>query len=205
MRRRRAVLLAVEGIDGAGKSTHVAALARRLRARGLRVSVFRLYRHGVFHETACDVLRLALRRRSKRLLRLERLVRVLDTVGVWFREVEPELSRSDVVILDRSLETHGAAARGRGLPASFATNWLRFFPRPDATVLLDLPVRDALARVRSRGRPRGPDEKEAILGRWREHFRACARQGRWTVLDARAARSANREAIARLALGSAAP
>ncbi|MCI0589400.1 MAG: hypothetical protein L0323_21495 [Planctomycetes bacterium] len=202
MRRRRAVLLAVEGIDGAGKSTHVAALARLLRARGFRVAVRRLYRHGAFHETACDVLRLALRRRSRRLLRLERLVRVLDTVGVWFREVEPELLRRDFVLLDRSLETHGAAARGRGIPASFAEVWLRSLPRPDATILLDLPVPAALARIRARRRPRGPDEREAILGRWRRHFLSCARRRGWTVLDARADRRANREAIARLALRS---
>jgi dTMP kinase len=204
VRRRRAVLLAIEGIDGAGKSTHVAALARRLRARGFRVAVRRLYRHGVFHETACDVLRLALRRRSKRLLRVERLARVLDTVGVWFREVEPALGRHDFVILDRSLETHAAAALGRGIPASFVRSWLRSFPQADATVLLDLPARDALARIRARRRPRGPDEKAEILLRWRKHFLARARARWWTVLDARADSFANREAIARLALQFAA-
>jgi thymidylate kinase len=154
-------------------------------------------------ETACDVLRLALRRRSRRLLRLERLVRLLDSASVWRRDVEPERTRRDFVILDRSLHTHAAAAAGRGLGEAFADEWLRCFPEADATVLLDLPVEAAVSRIRARGSARVPDEKVPILRRWRATFLRRARRRGWSILDARADPASNRRAIASLALSLA--
>jgi len=52
---RRAVVLAVIGVDGSGKSTHVAMLADALAHHGYRVRTIKLYRQGDFLELAGEL------------------------------------------------------------------------------------------------------------------------------------------------------
>lgn len=179
----RARLVALEGIDGAGKSTLGRRLSAAWRRRGYAVRLRR--------EPA-----------DPRIGRLAQEAGARDawTGAVYFTvdrhlarsSLERDLDRHDVVLTDRSLYSTLAyqgslltrSERRRLLALERAATVL-----PDTVVLLDLPVERALPRVGKRnalGRmARGPLERRRTLARVARAYRTLARRGRWVVLDAR--------------------
>ncbi len=179
--------ITVEGIDGAGKSSHLEFLASAIRARGAGVVVTRepggtplgeklraLALNDPMEGTTEALVMFAARR--------EHLVRV----------IEPALGRGDWVLSDRfSDATYAYQCGGRGLPASvFLTLERLVHPdrQPDATFLFDLDP--AIAYERQRAQSRDPDrfEREAadFFRRVREAYleRAGSSGGRVHVVDA---------------------
>ncbi len=194
-RGRRGVLVAIEGIDGSGKSTFVRGLAAAARRRGLATRVRR--------EPA-----------DRRLGAIAQSASVGDpwTGAIYFTvdrflarpAVARDLDRYDLVVQDRSyfstLAYQGSAlppADRRRLEAIEATSAIA----PDRVVLLDLPASAALARLGRRGSVREPLERRRTLERVARSYRTLARRHRWIVLDARASpRELLERALARLAL-----
>ncbi|MBP8168504.1 MAG: dTMP kinase [Azonexus sp.] len=135
-----------EGIDGAGKSSHVEWLAEHLRARGLVVHVTRepggtelgeklrtLLLNEPMHLETETLLMFAARR--------EHLARL----------IEPALARGEWVVCDRfSDATFAYQGGGRGLDRSkFLTleHWVHGHVQPDLTLLFDLPLEIARERI----------------------------------------------------------
>lgn len=180
-RHRRGRLIALEGIDGAGKSTLARSLASALRRRGLSVRV----------------------RREPVDARIGRLAQESGTRDAWSgaiyftvdrhlaaADLEHDLLRYDVVISDRSY--FSTLAYQGSLLSPREQRRLEALERgairsPDRVVLLDLPVGRALPRVgeRAAGSRRGPLERARTLARVARAYRELARRHRWTVLDAR--------------------
>ena len=175
----RGRLIALEGIDGAGKSTLARALSRAIRRRGLSVRL---------HREPADATLGSLAQR----------VSPKDpwTGAVYFTvdrflarpALERALARHDVVLTDRSfystLAYQGSALspRERRRLADLQRSATR---EPDRVVLLDLPPREAVARLGGRPGARGPLERLRVLERVGRTYRTLAREGRWLVLDAR--------------------
>ncbi len=180
MARSRALYIAVEGIDGAGKSTFTRALARRLRSRGLSVRVRR-------------------EPRDPALGRFAQAVGLKDpwTSAVFFTldrylargNLERDLARSDVVLTDRSFWST-IAYQGSALPRSLRPRLRRMQReatlRPDRVILLDLTSHAAVHRVGGRGESLAPFERRATLRRVASAYRTLAQRNRWILLDARA-------------------
>jgi dTMP kinase len=135
-----------EGIDGAGKSSHVEWLAELLRERGLVVHVTRepggtelgeklrtLLLNEAMHLETETLLMFAARR--------EHLARL----------IEPALARGEWVVCDRfSDATYAYQGGGRGLDRSkFLTleHWVHEHLQPDLTLLFDLPLDVARERI----------------------------------------------------------
>jgi dTMP kinase len=139
--------VAIEGIDGAGKTTQVELLAQRLRQAGIDVLRAKEPTDGPHGR------RLRASAVSGRLPPQEEL----DTFLADRREhvdtiIQPALAAGRTVILDRYYFSTAAyqGARGMDPEAILALNEA-FAPQPDLLVLLKLSPATALARIAARG------------------------------------------------------
>jgi len=192
MRRRTYAgwFIALEGGDGAGKSTQLAAVADWLRGRGYEVVTTR--EPGA--TPLGSVLRnLVLHAEEHKLgARAEALLFAADRADHMETVVRPALERGAIVLTDRHVDSSVAyQSGGRGLKAdevaalsAFATEGIR----PDLVVLLDLdPV---VARARREERTGQADKLEAETGEFHERVRATflarakAEPARYLVVDA---------------------
>lgn len=147
-------LLAVEGVDGAGKSTVLNALEQHCRHQGLACLRSREPTDGPFGK------RLRQSAQSGR----SSLAQELE----WFladrREhveavIAPALARGDVVLLDRYYFSNAAYQGARGAdPDEVLRLNEAFAPVPDLVLLLDCAAEVSLERIRRRGSI--PDEFE---------------------------------------------
>jgi dTMP kinase len=178
-RRARGRLVALEGIDGAGKSTLVARLVRDAARRGVR----------------------AVARREPADRALGRLAQAAGRRDPWTGAVyftvdrflarpalERDLARHPLVITDRSFYST-LAYQGSALGPSRLRRLEELSRRativPDRVVLLELRPDQAFRRLGRRGGGRGPLEQRRTLERVARRYRTLARRGRWLVLDAR--------------------
>ena len=183
----RGRFITFEGIDGAGKSTHIAGVAELIRLHGYQVVSTRepggtplgeklreLLLHEPMHLETEAMLMFAARR--------EHLARV----------IEPALARGDWVVCDRfSDATYAYQGGGRGLDkAKFAVleQWVHGQLQPDLTFLFDLPPGVAEQRISAQGREldRFEQEKRDFHVRVRAAYleRAAAAPRRITVINA---------------------
>jgi dTMP kinase len=135
-----------EGIDGAGKSSHVEWVAESLRARGIVVHVTREPGGTEIGEKLRELLlNEAMHLETETLLmfaaRREHLARL----------IEPALARGEWVVCDRfSDATYAYQGGGRGLDrAKFLAleHWVHGHLQPDLTLLFDLPLDVARERI----------------------------------------------------------
>ena len=184
----RGTLITIEGLDGAGKSTLAAALARELAARGTRVELLREPGGVEVSERIRELVkdpRLAVAPRAEALLYAAARAQLVQ------QRIEPLLADGAVVLLDRFTDSslaYQGAGRGLGVPEIrainlFATGGLE----PDRTLLLR--IDPAQGRARQRERAEEPDRLEleqesffaAIAAAY--HALAAAEPGRIRVLD----------------------
>jgi dTMP kinase len=193
---RRARLIAITGIDGAGKSSHVARLADLLRDRGARVRVIKLYRQGAFLELANELGARTRRGAPLAAFRVSRVIKLIDSLRVHRDQIVPALAACDAVIFDRHVETHVAAAEsqlGWDLSAHPA---LAAFSAPDLRFWLTLDPIVALERREARGEPASADEHAVGLTGYAQVFARLAAGPGEIALDATAPAHDNARAIA---------
>jgi dTMP kinase len=185
----RAPLVAIEGVDGTGKTTLQHALARRWRAQGVRVLELQEPSRGPTGQRARKALgddpwSAAMAFTEDRRQQRSRLDRALRK-GV-------------VVLLDRSFYST-LAYQGSALPPRQRSDLEKLQHQativPDRVVLLTLPLSLSEARMSRRGGRRAPTERLEVLRRASRAYRRLAKQGGWIVLDAR---SRPEELVARL-------
>jgi len=162
--RATGVLLALEGVDGSGKTTQAGLLAEALQRRGHQVVLTREPSSG----PAGQRLRryLAGPRRHLRPV-AELALFIADRREHVARVIQPALNAGQVVITDRYYYSSVAYQGALGLNCDLilAANEA-FAPRPQAVFILTLPPALALARLsRSRGRPRQVSEGRHCLER----------------------------------------
>jgi dTMP kinase len=178
----RGRLVALEGIDGSGKSTQARALASALGAR-------------LTHEPGATVLGAALRQlllspeAPAVSLRAEALLMAADRAEHVALVVAPSLAAGEWVVSDRfSGSTLAYQGYGRGLSTAELrqlVDWATEGLVPDLSVLVDVPVEVAQARLAQTAPDRlerlGPDFAERV----RQGFRALADAdpSHWVVVD----------------------
>ena len=179
--------ITLEGIDGAGKSTHHQWLVESLRQRGKQVVATRepggtllgeklrgILLHDSMHLETEALLMFAARREH------------LDKV------ILPALDRGEWVVSDRFTDASFAyQGGGRGLPwekLEILENWVQGALQPTLTLLFDTPIRVAQARLAASGHApdRFEQEQHAFFERVRLAYLDRARRdaGRIVCIDA---------------------
>ena len=176
-----------EGIDGAGKSSHVAWFAERVRALGHRVIVTR--------EPGGTPLAEAIRQwvlEQPMSMRVEALLVFAARQDHLDQVIRPALARGDWVVCDRFTDSTVAyQGGGRGLPIDdiqVLERWVHPDLQPDRTYLFDLPPETAAARRAAvRAADRFEAEDIAFFDRVRTAYlaRAQAQPGRFRQIDSR--------------------
>jgi len=188
MTRERGSFIVLEGGEGAGKSTVLAALAAHLRTSGRGVVETREPGGTTLGER---IRALILDARGVDDALAELLLFEAARAHLVATVIRPALDRGDVVLCDRfSASSVAYQAYGRGVPREIverangiATGGLA----PDLTLLLDLPVDVGLARRASGGDANHFDrEAAAFHERVRRGFLELAAQSpdAWCVIDA---------------------
>jgi len=198
--RPGARVIAVTGIDGAGKSSHAGRLARLLGERGARVQVLKLYRQGAFLELANELGARTRRGAALAAFRTSRVVKLVDSLRVYRDQIAPALGACDALVMDRYVETHIAAARSQlGWDVSQHPA-LAPFPAADVRFWLELDPAIALERRDARRDRPSADEHPVGLRGYAAEFRRQARGEREVRLDGTAPAEDNARAIAARAL-----
>jgi dTMP kinase len=166
-------LIAVEGIDGAGKTTQVDLLAAALRAAGHDVVVTKEPTGG---PQGARIR--ALSTAGHPVSPAEQLELFLEDRAEHVRDlIAPALARGAIVVTDRYYLSNVAYQGAGGLDPEeiLATNEKRF-PVPDAVVLVVVSPAEGLRRVRARGAELNQAfEREDFLVRVAEVFARIAR------------------------------
>ena len=189
MTTTRGRLIALEGIDGCGKSTQTRMLVERLRVDSDLVPV------ATFEPGATPLgasLRGLLLRRdgSPVAPRAEALLMAGDRAQHVADVIAPALEAGTWVVTDRyCASTLAYQGYGRGLDLmelEQIVGWATGGLRPDLTVLFDLPVAVAAARRQGEGADRMEAEGMAFQQRVADGFLALAARGPdpWLVVDA---------------------
>ena len=175
-----------EGIDGAGKSTHLAFVAERLRAGGKTVITTREPGGTPLGEKLRELLL-----HEKMHLETEALLMFAARREHLAQVIEPALARGDWVISDRFTDaTFAYQGGGRKLDLGKLAElerWVHPHLQPDLTLLFDVPL--AVARTRLDA-ARAPDkfeqEKEAFFMATRAEYlrRAAQFPARFRIIDA---------------------
>lgn len=146
------LFITLEGIEGSGKSTQIGHLARHLRERGRQVVVTR--EPGGC--TIADRIRAILLHPEHTALvpKAELLLYAAARAQHVAEVVQPALHRGETVLCDRfTMATLAYQGFGRGLSRQLIDelNLLACAgTRPNATIVLDLPVEIGLTRARAR-------------------------------------------------------
>lgn len=181
--------ITLEGIDGAGKSSHIERLSAWLRGRGHELVVTRepggtplaeSLRALVLHQPMDSLTESLLVFAARR----DHLV----------QQIEPALARGATVLCDRFTDASFAyQGGGRGFDAAVLTRleaWVQQGRQPDLTLWLDLPAataaqRRAAVRAPDRFETQDLDFFERVIGGY--EARLAADPGRFARINARAA------------------
>ena len=184
--------ISLEGIDGAGKSTHAVWLAERIRAAGDVVVMTREPGGTAIGEKLRDVLlHEPMSHDGEALLMFCARREHVDRV------IRPALERGEWVISDRFTDaTFAYQGGGHGVPIerlAALEEWILDDFRPDLTILFDVPPEVSRARLdkaQRKGRVLDKFEREAgaFFARVRDAYldRARAEPRRFRIIDSTA-------------------
>lgn len=187
------LLIAVEGVDGSGKSTQIRLLYEWLKSLGCRV---------YFSEWNSSSLVKGATKRGKKEQTLTpttfSLIHATDFADRYERQIRPRLQAGFMVLCDRYMYTAFARDQTRGCDPDWLRRLYSFAAKPDITFYYDLPQEVALNRILA-GRPNiryheagmdlglSPDIKESFRifqGRIMTQYRNMVKPEGFTVMDA---------------------
>jgi dTMP kinase len=189
------LFLSLDGLDGTGKSSQCRLLAEWLRQRGRQVTLCADPGGTAIGETIRGLL---LDQGGQMEVACEALLFLASRAQLTAQIIRPALAAGHVVVSDRfTLANLVYQGHAGGLDLAQLTEAARLATgglEPDLTLVLDLPVEEALAR---RGRPADRLEGRYDPARVREGFLREARQRpeHIRIVDARPALSVVQEAI----------
>jgi dTMP kinase len=142
------VLIAIEGIDGSGKTTIARFLEEELKKRGYNVVRFKEPTDSEYG------------RKIKQILK-ERIVSPKEELELFLKDREvdvrdnilPALKEGKIVIMDRYYYSTIAYQGALGLDVEEIKKLNEKFPKPDLVIILDVSPETALKRIKAKRKP----------------------------------------------------
>ncbi|WP_297535846.1 dTMP kinase [Thermococcus sp.] len=166
--------IVLEGIDGAGKSTQAKLLKVWFEERGYEVVLTKEPTDTAFGRL---IRRLVLTGGKEGIIdgakishEAEALLFAADRAEHVDKLIKPSLEAGKIVISDRYFYSSLAYQWARGLDLEWLIDLNRFAVRPDLVVLLDLPVKESMKRLRSRSIKSEFDRIYELQRRVRENY-----------------------------------
>jgi len=182
-------LITIEGIEGAGKTTCLSAIAQQLTAHGITVCQTREPGGTPLGETLREVL--LSHRYAETTAQAELLLLFAARTEHIQQRIRPTLATGHWVLCDRFTDaSYAYQGAGRGLSKQqiqTLTTMVQQDLQPDLTILLDLPAHIGLQRARKRSAPdRFETETLQFFERVRAGYLALAQQepDRIALIDA---------------------
>lgn len=175
----RGKFITVEGIEGAGKSSNLTFIRRRLEGAG-RTVVFTREPGGT--PLGEEVRGLLLGHRHSGMADDTELLLMFAARAEHLASlIEPALASGKWVLCDRFTDaSYAYQGGGRSIPRErirTLEQWVQGGLRPDLTLLLDLPVQTGLERAGQRSEPDRFEREEAVFfGRVRSAYLRIARE-----------------------------
>ncbi|MET0982748.1 MAG: dTMP kinase [Telluria sp.] len=193
----RGRFISFEGIDGAGKSTHIGFVGDLLAARGLTVVSSREPGGTPLGEKLRDLLL-----HEKMHLETEALLMFASRREHIAQVIEPALVAGSWVLSDRFSDASFAyQSGGRGMDRAkmeALEQWVHPHLQPDLTLLFDVPLEVARQRLdATRALDKFEREQEAFFARCRAEYlrRAAQFPHRFAVIDSTQSIAATRQSI----------
>ncbi|MFP5350464.1 MAG: dTMP kinase [Gammaproteobacteria bacterium] len=188
---QRGVFITLEGGEGAGKSTQIAAVEQWVRDTGHALIVTR---EPGGTELGERIRQLLLDARGSMTSETETLLMFAARAEHVARVIRPALEQGKWVVCDRFTDaTYAYQGGGRGLASAriaLLEDWVQGELRPDLTLVLDVPVDVGMGRVGQRGAlDRFEQESHQFFDRVRKAYHAAAARepNRVRLIDATAA------------------
>lgn len=168
----RGQLISLDGIDGAGKTTHLQTIKNWFAERNLPV-VFTREPGGT--PVGEHIRSLLLDKSSKISIETEALLMFAARQQHIQDVIEPALAKGVFVVSDRFTDaSYAYQGAGRGLSMSKIgqlEEWVQGDLRPSLTILLDVPLAVSMQRIeKNREKDRFEEEEHAFFARVREAY-----------------------------------
>ncbi len=169
------MLIALEGIDGAGKTTHALLLAEWLKGKGYKVIV-------TSEPTESSIGKLIRTKLAEKASHpaVMTLLFAADRVD-HFEKLKPFIKNGAIIILDRYTESSICYQAAEGLNMEWIETVNKWVPKPDLTVLLDVDVRIALQRIKEKKREKY--EEQEFLALVRKNYLKRAEEKGYLIID----------------------
>jgi len=176
---QRGFLIAFEGIDGSGTSTHSRLLYEFLVEQGFSVILTREPTKGVVGRVIKDALQDKFQIKQPEVFAL---LFAADRIQHVKEVIEPALKQGQIVITTRYIESSLAYQSAQGL----TREWIKAINKdvvwPDVTIILDINPKDAMSRLNKREKLESFENRE-FLSKVRDNFLDRAKEKGYTVID----------------------
>ena len=196
----RGKFITFEGIDGAGKSTHIGFVADWLKASGKTIITTREPGGTALGEKLRELLL-----HEKMHLETEALLMFASRREHIAQVIEPALARGDWVISDRFTDaTFAYQGGGRKLDLhklELLEQWVHPHLQPDLTLLFDVPLEVARARLdATRSLDKFEQEQADFFGATRTEYlrRAAQFPARFRIIDSTRSIAATQKILAEI-------
>jgi dTMP kinase len=177
LRKKRGLLIAIEGIDQAGKRTQASLLAKKIRNLGLPVSVWS------FPDYTTPLGRQLKAYLAGKIQLDLHSIHLLYAANKWelSGELANRIRRGGVVIVNRYSPSNLAYGIAHGLSRAWLNSIEEGLPKPDVVVVLDVSPRTSFNR---KIRERDLHESDlTYLKSVRRAYLRLARKYRWKIVD----------------------
>lgn len=175
-------LLAIEGLDGTGKTTTINLIKESLIKNNIE---FVNFRHPTSEARTLPLFNKYLfspNERKKVEYRALLALLLSDRLQHAYEHLIPALLSGKFVIMDRYIYTLIVMMRARGYNENWLIDVCTYFPKPDSSILLDAPYQTVINRIKARSNKRDSYVEEGFFQRIQEEFRIMASQGELNLI-----------------------